>query len=77
MKRHTCIICGRKRYELYMKKVLVSSWACTDGIYHFSNPCAYHQEILEAQEIIEKISSFKYITIKHLVGGTSSENVNP
>lgn len=32
-KRHTCVICGKKRYEDRMKKVFIQSWACISSCY--------------------------------------------
>ena len=65
-KRHTCIICGRKRYEHYMKPVLSSSWACKDK-YYFQY-CCEHEEIKQAQEIIDMLKKFKHIKRLHIFG---------
>ncbi len=65
-RRHTCIICNRKRYERYMKPVLHSSWACKDE-YHFQ-VCCDNKEIRIAEKIIEDIKRFKHINIRHIVG---------
>ena len=61
--RHTCVICKKKRYERYMTKVLVSSWACKDGSF-FGN-CCDHNEIIKGQEILDALSKFKKIKLKH------------
>ena len=65
-KRHTCIICGRKRYEFHMKKVLVSSWVCTDK-YHFQ-VCSDNEEIRVAEKISEDLKKLKHIKIQHILG---------
>ena len=65
-KRHTCIICNRKRYERYMKPVLQSSWACKDE-YHFQ-VCCDNNEILVSERIIKDLKKFKYINMRHIVG---------
>ena len=44
MKRHTCIICGKKRYEDSMTNVFYSSWACTFL-------CSNHVQIGLAKEL--------------------------
>jgi hypothetical protein len=64
-KRHTCIICKRKRYELYMKQVLFSSWACKDKYYF--QVCSSHSEIRLAEKIREDLKKLKIINIKHIV----------
>jgi len=61
--RHTCIICKRKRYELKMKKVFLSSWACSDPFY--SQNCSNHPEIKQANIILQQLKGFKHITLKH------------
>jgi len=65
-KRHTCIICNRKRYERYMKKVLVSSWVCTDE-YHFQF-CSDNEEIKIATHIQLELKKLKHIKIQHILG---------
>lgn len=72
MKRHTCIICKRKRNETNMKKVFHSSWACTDK-YYFQY-CCDNKEIYEAIAIIKKLKTFKFINLKHL---STPVNVTP
>lgn len=64
MKRHTCIICKRKRYEMYMKNVFYNSWACKDK--YFFQYCCDNKEIHEAKIIIDKLKTFKYISLSHL-----------
>ena len=63
-KRHTCVICGRKRYEYFMKSVLRNSWACKDK-YHLQ-VCCDNEEIRIAEKIIEQISNFKFIKKNHI-----------
>lgn len=63
MKRHTCIICGRKRYERNMKNVFLNSWACHD-IYSYK-PCSGHPEIVKAIKILETLKNFKHIKLRH------------
>ena len=65
-KRHTCIICKRKRYERNMKKVLMSSWACKDE-YHFQ-VCCDNKDIKIAEHIKEELKKLKHLKIQHIVG---------
>ena len=65
-KRHTCIICKRKRYEIYMKSVLSSSWVCKDE-YHFQ-VCSDNEELRIAERIREDLKKMKFIKIQHIVG---------
>lgn len=64
-KRHTCIICKRKRYEHNMKKVLINSWACIDK-YYFQY-CIDNKEIIETQKFINLLKTFKFIKKTHLL----------
>jgi hypothetical protein len=75
MKRYTCIICKRKRYEQNMKNVFGNSWACTDK-YMFQY-CCDNKEIYEARIIIEKLKTFKHIGLKHLSTISTAVNVTP
>jgi hypothetical protein len=82
-KRHTCIICGSKRYEHHMKKVFGNSWACKNN-YHYSHfnyfsLCCDNREIQEAIKVIEMVSKWKHISLKHLstISEISPENVTP
>ncbi len=61
MKRHTCVICKKKRYEDRMKKVFISSWVCL-------NTCENNEDIKTGKKIKELISQLKKINIKHLTG---------
>lgn len=63
-KRHTCIICKRKRYERNMTKVLVDSWACKDT-YYFKY-CCDNEEIRIAENMLIDFKKFKHVKIKHL-----------
>jgi len=65
-KRHTCIICKRKRYEHNMKQVLFNSWACKDK-YHFQ-VCCDNSEIRIAEKIREDLKKLKHIKIQHITG---------
>ncbi len=65
-KRHTCVICGRKRYERNMRKILNSSWVCTDK-YHLE-VCCDNKEIRIAEKIREQLKELKHINIRHIVG---------
>lgn len=68
MKRHTCIICGKKRYEKNMKNVFKSSWACTKNDFDFIlDICANDKEIILAQKIIEDLKNLKKIHIQSLL----------
>ena len=76
MKRHTCIICKRKRNEFYMKKVLINSWACNDTYssyrgFNFS-PCCDNKEIRIAENIIGELKEFKYLNVRHISGNCHS-----
>lgn len=73
--RHTCIICGKKRYEHNMKNVFASSWACTKNDFFFIiNTCSDSSEIVTALLIIQNLKSLKRIKLSHL---SSAENVRP
>lgn len=63
-KRHTCIICKRKRYERNMKNVFGSSWACTDK-YYFQT-CYVHNDIYLAKKIIEDIKKLTVLSYAHI-----------
>ena len=65
-KRHTCIICNRKRYERYMKPVLYSSWVCTDEYY--LQFCCDNKEIKIAENIKKDLEKLKHIKLQHIVG---------
>ena len=45
MKRHTCVICKKKRIEIKMSKVFLHSWACNYN-------CVNNKEIIEAEQIL-------------------------
>lgn len=62
-KRHTCIICGKKRYSRFMKMVLVSSWVCNDS------KCLQHHDIKLSEKIRSDIQKLKKVNIKHIIGG--------
>jgi hypothetical protein len=64
MKRHTCIICGRKRYESKMKPVLTSSWVCCTDKYN----CCDDIEIVSAENILSDLKKLRKINIKHIIG---------
>jgi hypothetical protein len=64
--RHTCIICKRKRYERYMKRVLINSWVCTDK-YHLQY-CCDNKEIRIAEKIKEELKKLNHIKIQHIIG---------
>lgn len=59
MKRHTCVICGCKRYEHSMDKVLIRSWAC-------NYLCSTHFEIKQAENVLKILKSFKILKLQHL-----------
>ena len=65
-KRHTCVICNRKRYERYMKPILTSSWACKDE-YYFQH-CCDNEEIRIAENILKDLKKLKHIKLQHIVG---------
>jgi len=67
MKRHTCIICGKKRIELKMKNVFGSCWVCTTNDFMFvTETCSDSKEILIALRIIEDTKKLKNINLKHI-----------
>lgn len=67
MKRHTCIICGSKRYKSNMKNVFLNSWACIKTKYYFqTSVCSDSLEIKEAIEVINIISKWENIKLTHL-----------
>lgn len=69
MKRHTCIICGSKRYENSMKNVFLNSWACSIPLSYQRwtyRVCADHIEIIEAIKVIKIVSNWEKISLKHL-----------
>ncbi len=59
MKRHTCVICKKKRIEIKMSKVFLQSWAC-------NYKCVENREIIEAEQILFMISKWKKLSLKHL-----------
>jgi hypothetical protein len=63
--RHVCIICGRKRYEHSMKKVLGNSWVCTDK-YHFQF-CCDHEDIRIAEKISNDLKKLKILTSRYII----------
>jgi len=65
--RHTCIICGRKRYKSSMKRVLNKSWACSDNKYNFRAYCYEHSDIKLAERILEDISKIKNQTVRSVL----------
>ena len=69
MKRHTCIICGKKRYEHNMENVFKSSWACTKNDFQFIlSSCVDNKEINVAKRIIEDFKKLKLIKTQHVTG---------
>ncbi len=60
MKRHTCIICKMKRYEINMKTVLERSWVCKD------KNCHKHKDIPIGEEIIRLYKKLKIVCRPHL-----------
>ena len=60
-KRHTCIICKRKRNESYMVNVFSSSWACEKSKY-FGN-CYCHSDIYIMKKIILLNSELKILNL--------------
>lgn len=79
MKRHTCIICGSKRYENSMKNVFLNSWACSIPLSYkrwTHYVCAGHIEIREAIQVIKIVSNWNKISLKHL-SKISPEDVTP
>ena len=78
MKRHTCIICGRKRYERSMKKVFLHSWACSDK-HSFNRYCYEDEDIKLAIKILDDISKIKNPVIKNIIKSKtiSPQNVTP
>ena len=46
MKRHTCIICGKKRYERVMRNVFQQSWTCS------LEKCLFHADVLTVKKIL-------------------------
>lgn len=67
MKRHTCIICGSKRYESKMTNVFLNSWACSSPKYYFQRMvCSDHKEISEALLVLNIISKWKLISLNYL-----------
>ena len=59
MKRHTCIICKKKRYENRMTKVLTTSWACNDK-------CIDHKDIEIAIKIKILYRQLKVLNRQHI-----------
>ena len=65
-KRHTCIICKKKRYEPLMLNVFGQSWAC--GIEGFTNPaCSDHGDIETMKEIQGLSVTLKILNVRALV----------
>lgn len=66
-KRHTCIICGRKKYEYKMENVFNNSWVCTSRNFDFSSYlCCEHPDILIAKKILNDFKKLKKIRVRHL-----------
>lgn len=72
-KRHTCIICGKKRFEYRMSNVFGNSWACRVNDSHFiSFTCVDHSDISYSRRILSDLKKLQCINIKHLVAATVS-----
>ena len=66
-KRHTCIICKSKRYEINMNNVFGNSWACVKPRYYFSDStCFYHGDIKLFIKIIEDVKKLKILKLSYL-----------
>lgn len=67
-KRHTCIICKKKRNQSKMNKVFKNSWACKDPLYYFSSmpSCSEHTDIVKVKKIIEDLEKLEILTINHI-----------
>jgi len=66
-RRHTCIICGKKRYEYKMKPILSSSWVCCTKQLR----CCDDEEIKIATKILknlEQLKKLKKIKLIHIIG---------
>jgi len=62
MKRHTCIICKKKRYEDKMSKIFeIGGWACKDK-------CEEHKDIEIGINIIMLHKKLKKINYRYLFG---------
>ena len=60
-KRHTCIICKRKRNESRMINVFSNSWAC-EKYKHLGN-CYCHSDIYIMKKIISLESELKILNL--------------
>jgi len=66
MKRHTCIICGSKRYEHLMTNVFKHSWACSNPKYYFqSTYCCNHPDIIIIKNIINESKKLKKLSLRN------------
>lgn len=63
MKRHTCIICKRKRYFDRMERAFLNSYVCSDNLV-----CRENEEIKIAKEIIGLSNKLKKVNKVHLFG---------
>lgn len=60
-KRHTCIICKSKRYEVYMIST-GAGWACRDSIFRsFDYGCESHSDIEKIIRIHELVSQLEVL----------------
>lgn len=62
MKRHTCVICKKKRYTGFMKKAFSHSWVCANGI------CENHKDIVAIKKIIKLYRDLEKVTKVHIFG---------
>ena len=68
-KRHTCIICKKKRYEENMKNVFLNSWACSVNIYmsYLDYMCYEHNDIRLVKKILELKSQLKVVSLNNYI----------
>ena len=69
MKRHTCIICKKKRYEVYMTNVFGNSWACSSNVwYRYTGYlCVDHPDIRFVQTILTMKDRLEVLSLKNFV----------
>jgi len=75
MKRHTCVICGKKRNEYRMKNVFGNSWACTVNDSRFIRTvCSDHSDFSYVNRIFRDLKKLQCINIKHIAAALSVQD---
>lgn len=74
-KRHTCVICGKKRNEHRMKNIFGNAWVCGVNDSYFSRiTCADHSDIFLSIKILNDLKKLKKIRITHIAAAMSVQD---